>query len=333
MIKDDATIGVLGGGAWGTALAEGQARAGKPVILWARNAGVVAEINTFHTSAGYLPGITLDPRLIATTDLAAAASRDIVLMVAPAQQARSVARQLRPLLAPHQVLVNCAKGIEQQTGDLLGRVFAEELPGIPTAVLSGPGFAADIARGLPAALTLACRDEGMGRALAERLSHNGFRLYWTNDTTGVELGGAVKNVLGIAAGILDGKRLGGSAHAALVSRGFAELRRLGEALGARPETLMGLSGLGDLILTCGSAQSRNMSLGRALGAGQTLADILASRRSVTEGIYTAAAVGRLAALHGIDMPICRAVLDVLDGRMSVDGAIAALLQRPLKAED
>ena len=327
------TIAVLGGGAWGTALAQVQARHDRPVTLWARNPSAIHEINERHTNAAYLPGITLAPGLTATPNLTDAARADIVLLVAPAQQARAVAIQLRPHLKPAQVLVICAKGIEQQSGHLLGHVLAEELPGIPLAVLSGPGFAGDVARGLPAALTLAARDETLGRALAERLSHPEFRLYWSSDTTGVELGGAVKNVLGIAAGILDGKKLGGSAHAALVTRGFAELRRLGEAIGARGDTLMGLSGLGDLILTCGSAQSRNMSLGRALGEGQSLAQILSARRAVTEGVYTATAVKRLAREHAIDMPICRAVCDILDGAVSVDAAISALLQRPLKAED
>lgn len=327
------TISVLGGGAWGTALAQTQALGARPVTLWARNAAAVDEINSHHTNAGYLPGIALDPRLSATTDLAAAARAEILLLVAPAQQARVVAKQLRPLLSSNQVVVICAKGIEQASGELLGRVLGAELPGIPLAVLSGPGFASDVARGLPAALTLACRDEALGKALAGRLSHPQFRLYWTSDTTGVELGGSVKNVLGIAAGILDGKKLGGSAHAALVTRGFAELRRLGEALGARPETLMGLSGLGDLILTCGSPVSRNMSLGRALGEGLTLAEILGSRRAVTEGVYTAAAVKRLAAQHRVDMPICAGVAAILEGTLSVDIAIQALLQRPLKAED
>jgi glycerol-3-phosphate dehydrogenase (NAD(P)+) len=327
------SLAVLGGGAWGTALAQTQASTGRRVTLWARNASAVAEIKTQHTNNGYLPGIALSPSLEPTTDLEAAARADILLMVAPAQAARALSRQLCALLLPHQVVVICAKGIEQESGHLLGRVLADELPGYQLAVLSGPGFASDIARGLPAALTLGCRDERLGRALAANLSHPQFRLYWSADTTGVELGGAVKNVLGIAAGILDGKKLGGSAHAALVTRGFAELRRLGEALGARGETLMGLSGLGDLILTCGSAQSRNMSLGRALGQGQSLADILGSRRAVTEGIYTASAVKRLALEHGIDMPICGAVCDVLDGVTTVDQAIASLLQRPLKAED
>jgi glycerol-3-phosphate dehydrogenase (NAD(P)+) len=306
------TIGILGGGAWGTALAQTQALAGRPVTLWARNAAATAEINTARTNEAYLPGIALAPTITATTSLDDGARADILLLVAPAQQARIVARQLRPLLGARQVVVICAKGIEQASGHLLGRVLAEELPGIPLAVLSGPGFASDVARGLPAALTLGCRDEALGQALAARLSHPQFRLYWSSDTTGVELGGAVKNVLGIAAGILDGKQLGGSAHA---------------------DTLMGLSGLGDLILTCGSAQSRNMSLGRALGEGRTLAEILGTRRAVTEGVFTAAAVKRLAAGHGVDMPICNGVAAILEGTLSVDTAIQALLQRPLKAED
>ena len=224
------TIGVLGGGAWGTALAQTQALAGRPVHMWARNAVAVAEITAHRTNAAYLPGIALHPLLASTSDLVATARRDILLLVAPAQQARALARQLKPVISSHQVVVICAKGIEQQSGHLLGRVLGDELPGIPLAVLSGPGFAADVARGLPAALTLGCRDEALGRDLARQLSSPQFRLYWTADTTGVELGGSVKNVLGIAAGILDGKSLGGSAHAALVTRGFAELRRLGMPL-------------------------------------------------------------------------------------------------------
>jgi glycerol-3-phosphate dehydrogenase (NAD(P)+) len=327
------TVGVIGGGAWGTALAQTQAQSGRPVVLYARNAAAVAEINTSRTNGAYLAGIALAPELTATTDLARVARCDILLLVAPAQQMRAVARQLRPLLRDGQVVVVCAKGIEQTTSSLMSRVLAEELPSTPLAVLSGPGFASDIAHGLPAALTLGCADEALGWALVEALSHPQFRLYWSSDVTGVALGGAVKNVLGIAAGILDGKRLGGSAHAALVTRGFAELRRLGEALDARPETLMGLSGLGDLILTCGSAQSRNMSLGRALGQGQSLDDILGARRAVTEGVYTAAAVCKLADQYAIEMPISRAVTSILDGQLGVDQAISDLMQRPLKAED
>jgi glycerol-3-phosphate dehydrogenase (NAD(P)+) len=214
----------------------------------------------------------------------------------------------------------------------MGAVLAESLPQATLAVLSGPSFAADVARGLPAALTIACRDEAMGRLMAERLGYRQLRLYWSSDTIGVELGGAVKNVLAIAAGIVDGKGLGASAHAALVTRGFAEMRRFGEALGARPETLIGLSGLGDLVLTCGSPQSRNMSLGRALGQGRTLDEIMGGRRAVTEGVYTAAAVVRLAREKGIEMPIAEGVNAIVEGRLGVDDAIAALLSRPFKAE-
>jgi glycerol-3-phosphate dehydrogenase (NAD(P)+) len=199
-------------------------------------------------------------------------------------------------------------------------------------VLSGPSFAADVARGLPAALTLATADEALGQTLATALGYRGLRIYWSSDTIGVQLGGAVKNVLAIAAGIVDGKGLGASAHAALVTRGFAELRRFGAALGARADTLMGLSGLGDLLLTCGSPQSRNMSLGRALGQGQTLASVLGSRRSVAEGVFTAAAVAKVAADKGVDMPICQAVHAIVAGQLTVDAAIEALLSRPQRAE-
>jgi glycerol-3-phosphate dehydrogenase (NAD(P)+) len=254
-------------------------------------------------------------------------------MVAPAQHVRAVSEGLKSHLRSGQPIVLCAKGIEQRSGRLMGEVLAEVLPETTQAVLSGPSFAAEVARGLPAALTIACVDEKLGRLLAERLSNPRFRLYWTSDLVGVELGGSLKNVLAIAAGIVDGQGLGANAHAALVTRGFAELRRFGEALGARPETLIGLSGFGDLILTCASTQSRNMSLGRALGQGQSLDDVLGSRTAVTEGVYTAAAVQRIATEKGIDMPICSAVSDILDGRVSVSDAIARLMQRPLKAED
>ena len=324
---------MLGGGAWGTALAQVQARHGRNVTLWARNGAAVAEINDLHTNRAYLPGAKLASTLTATVDLASVAKAAILLLATPAQQLRAVAGLVRPLLRAEHVLVICAKGIEQQSGLLLGQVLSKELPGAATAVLSGPGFAVEVVQGLPAALTLGCRDEKLGRGLAGQLSHPEFRLYWSSDVTGVELGGAVKNVLAIAAGIVDGKQLGGSAHAALVSRGFAELRRLGEAVGARPETLMGLSGLGDLILTCGSSQSRNMSLGRDLGRGRALVEILGGRRAVTEGVATARAVQQLAFKLGVEMPICAAVSAILNGSVSVDAAIAQLLQRPLKAED
>ena len=302
-------------------------------MLWAREPGTVDDINVRHVNRTFLPGIALDAGLTATGDLAAMAAFDAILMVAPAQHVRNIARQLRPALRPGQPIVLCAKGIEQTSGRMLGDVLAEVLPEQTLAVLSGPSFAADVARGLPAALTIACRREEIGRDLAERMGYRQFRLYWSSDTVGVEIGGALKNVLAIAAGIVDAKGLGASAHAGLVTRGFAEMRRLGEALGARPETLMGLSGLGDLILTCGSPQSRNMSLGRALGQGRSLAEILDGRVAVTEGVYTAAAAVRLAHDKGIEMPISEAVHAIIEGRMAVDDAIARLMQRPIKAED
>jgi glycerol-3-phosphate dehydrogenase (NAD(P)+) len=246
---------------------------------------------------------------------------------------RAMSAELAPHLPRGKPLVICAKGLEQATGKLLGEVVAETLPQAALAVLSGPSFAADVARGLPAALTLACRDDGLGARLVETLGYRQFRLYRSTDMMGVQLGGALKNVLAIAAGIVEGKGLGASAHAALVTRGFAELARFGEALGARAQTLMGLSGLGDLLLTCGSPQSRNMSLGRALGQGQTLQAVLGSRRSVAEGVYTAAAVVKVAAEQGIDMPIAQAVHAIVEGHLSVDAAIEALLARPFRAEE
>jgi glycerol-3-phosphate dehydrogenase (NAD(P)+) len=215
----------------------------------------------------------------------------------------------------------------------MGDVVAEALPQAALAILSGPSFAADVVRGLPAALTLAAARDADGAVLVDALGYRHFRLYRSTDLIGAQLGGAIKNVLAIAAGIVDGKKLGASAHAALVTRGFAELRRFGDALGARPETLMGLSGLGDLLLTCGSPQSRNMSLGRALGEGQSLQSVLGSRRSVAEGVYTAAAVTRVAAEKGIDMPISQAVHAIVEGRRSVDEAIETLLSRPFRIEN
>jgi glycerol-3-phosphate dehydrogenase (NAD(P)+) len=325
-------LGVIGGGAWGTALAQTLRLAGREVCLWAREPEVVAEINASHTNSAFLPNVALDAGIEATLDLARIAVQDAVMMVAPAQHVRAVADELARHLPAGKPVVLCAKGLEQATGKLLGAVLAEAIPSATQAVLSGPSFAADVARGLPAALTLATAEPARGEVLATALGSRTLRIYWSSDAVGVQLGGAVKNVLAIAAGIVDGKGLGASAHAALVTRGFAELRRFGEALGARADTLVGLSGLGDLILTCGSTQSRNMSLGRALGLGQTLAAVLGGRRSVAEGVWTAAAVARVAGEKGIDMPICLAVNAIVEGRLTVDAAIDALLSRPQRAE-
>ena len=326
------SIGVIGAGAWGTALAQTARLAGRDVALWAREAEVADEINSAHRNSIFLPGVPLDARLAATSDLAEIAERDAILLVPPAQHVRATAIALAPLLVPGTPVVVCAKGLEQATGKLMGEVLAETLPRATLAVLSGPSFAADVARGLPAALTLATESADLGRRLAEAIGYRNFRLYWSDDTIGVQLGGAIKNVLAIAAGVVDGKGLGASAHAALVTRGFAEMRRLGAALGARAETLAGLSGLGDLVLTCGSPQSRNMSLGRALGQGQRLDDVLGSRRSVAEGVYTAAAVVRLAGVHAVEMPIAAAVHAIVTGALDVDTAIETLLARLVRAE-
>ena len=326
------TVGIVGGGAWGTALCVSARRAGRDVILWAYEPETVGEINEQHRNSLYLPGVKLDPAIKATAKLGEVAACDLVLMVTPAQELRPIGGELRPFVRPGQPLVIGAKGIEQSTGQLLSEVVAEVLPQVQTAVLSGPSFAAEIARGFPAALTLATASEVQGRALAHALSHSSFRCYWSDDVAGAEIGGALKNVYAIAAGIVAGKKLGASAHAALVTRGFAETVRFGAALGARRETMTGLSGLGDLVLTCGSPQSRNMSLGIALGEGRSLGEVLTSRLSVTEGIYTASAVVEMAAARGIEMPIAQAVHAVVSGLATVDEAIDALLARPLRPE-
>lgn len=326
-------IGVVGGGAWGTALAQTLSVAGHDVTIWAREAEVVSDINERNVNRTFLPGIPLDPKLVATDTLADLSAADAILLVCPAQHVRAVSASLATLVRPETPVIVCAKGVERGTGKLMAHVVADTIPHATLAVLSGPSFAADVARGLPTAVTLACAEERLGQALAERFGGLQFRIYWSDDIVGVELGGALKNVLAIAAGIVDGKGLGASAHAALVTRGFAEMRRLGRAIGAQPRTLMGLSGLGDLVLTCGSPQSRNMSLGRALGQGEALDDVLSKRVAVTEGVFTTAAVVELAAQKGVEMPITAAIHAILEGQLSVDDAIAGLMSRPFKAED
>ena len=329
---DFTKIGVVGGGAWGTALAQTLAQSGMDVRLWAYEADTVREINDHHTNAIFLPGVTLDERLVATGSLAEICTSKLILLVPPAQHLRRIGEQMAKHTAPGTPVMICAKGIEQTTGLLLGDVLEEVLPQASTGAISGPSFAAEVARGLPAALTVACADEKLGERVAQSIGSRHLRAYWTDDLIGVQLGGAIKNVLAIAAGIVDGRKLGASAHAALVTRGFAEMRRFAGALGARPETLTGLSGLGDLLLTCGSPQSRNMSLGRALGEGRSLAEILGQRRAVTEGVYTARAVVRIAGERGIDVPISSAVQKIVDEDLSVDDAIKSLMSRPLRAE-
>ena len=325
-------IGIIGGGAWGTALAQAVIKSGRDALLWAYEADTVQGIKDDHINATYLPKIPLDKALRVTGEIADIASCDAILMVTPAQHTRSIAEQLAKTLPGDKPVIMCSKGIEQTTRKLMIQVLAEALPQAVPAVLSGPSFAAEVAKGLPAALTLACENEEMGEALALALGHATFRPYWSGDLIGAQIGGAMKNVLAIAAGIVVGKKLGSNAHAAITTRGFAEMVRFGIALGGKAETLTGLSGLGDLILTCGSPQSRNMSLGIALGEGKTLDEVLGARKSVSEGVYTASAVVEIAEVSGLDLPICSAVNSVVSGEATVDRAIEELLARPLRAE-
>lgn len=325
-------IGIIGGGAWGTALALVARRAGRSVVLWAREAEVVAAINRDHVNPLFLPGVALDPAIRATAALDEAAAVDVLLLVTPAQHLRATAAALRPHVAAGVPAVICAKGIETKTGALLSEVAAATLPEAPLAVLSGPTFAGEVARGLPTAVTLATRDEALGRRLIATIGTRNLRPYLSPDVAGAEIGGAVKNVLAIACGIVMGRKLGDNARAALITRGLAEMVRLALAKGGRAETLMGLSGLGDLVLTCSSPQSRNHSLGVALGEGRTLPDILAERRSVAEGVASAAAAAELARRLRIDMPITAAVDAILHRGAAIDTAIADLLARPFKSE-
>ena len=326
------SVGIVGAGAWGTALAVTSRRAGRDVLIWAYEPETLAGINQNHRNETYLPGVKLDRAIEATARLNEVANCDLLLMATPAQHVRKIAGEIAPYLKPEQPLVLCSKGIEQATGKLISQVVEEVVLRPQIAVLSGPSFAAEVARGLPAAVTLATGEETLGRALAYALSHPPFRCYWSDDVIGAEIGGAVKNVYAIAVGIVAGKKFGASAHAALVTRSFAEMVRFAATLGAQRETLMGLSGLGDLVLTCGSPQSRNMSLGIELGKGKSLEEVLGKRIAVTEGVYTASALVEMAAARGIDMPIAQAVHAVISGLATVDEAIEALLSRPLRAE-
>jgi glycerol-3-phosphate dehydrogenase (NAD(P)+) len=326
------SVGIIGAGAWGTALAIVARRAGRDVLLWAHEPETIAAINQAHQNEVFLPGIALDPAIEATAHFNEVATCDMLLLVTPAQHLRTIAGELKPYVREGQPLVICSKGIEQASGRLLSQIAADLLPMAEIAVLSGPSFAADVANGLPAAVTMATAEEELSRALSHALGHPPFRCYWSGDVIGAEIGGAVKNVYAIAAGIVVGKALGASAHAALVTRGFAEMARFGVSLGARLETMIGLSGLGDLVLTCGSPQSRNMSLGVALGQGRSVEEALYGRLTVTEGVPTASAMVEVAGARGINMPIAESVHAVISGRATVDEAIEALLSRPLRPE-
>ncbi|MGO3928212.1 NAD(P)-dependent glycerol-3-phosphate dehydrogenase [Rhodopseudomonas pseudopalustris] len=323
------SIAVLGGGAWGTALAQTCARAGRKVMLWEHDAGNAEQLANARESL-FLPGVKLEPAIQVTRDLAEAARADAILLVIPAQVLRAVVSQLAPLIAPRTPLIACAKGIERGTHRFMTEIIAECAPEAVPAILSGPSFAADVARGLPTAVTIAATDAAVAEALAQAINCGSFRPYHSTDVRGVELGGATKNVLAIAAGIVEGKKLGASALAAMTTRGFAELVRFGKAYGAKTETMMGLSGLGDLILTCGTPQSRNFSFGMALGKGESVDT--ASHGKLAEGAFTAPVLLEMAHAKNIEMPISEAVAAVLAGQTTVDAAIGALLTRPLKSE-
>lgn len=320
------SVAVIGAGAWGTALAGVAVRAGRDVTLCARDAAAASAMMATRVNPR-LPGVQLDQRIALNCDLAVAARADIILLTVPAQHLRAAAAALAPQLRERTPVIACAKGIERGTHRFMTEVISEAAPQAVPAILSGPSFAGDVARALPTAVTLATSDEALASALVHALGSATFRPYHTTDVRGVEIGGAAKNVLAIAAGIVAGRQLGASALAALTTRGFAELQRLGRACGARGETMSGLSGLGDLLLSCSTAQSRNFSLGLALGRGEK-----PPRNKLAEGEFTAPVLIELAASNNVDMPVANAVAAILSGATSIDQAIEGLLTRPFKAE-
>lgn len=323
------SVGVIGAGAWGTALAQMLASDGRDVLIWAREAELVAEINSARTNSLFLPSATLSDTIRATSDLGEMAGLDALLVVTPAQHMGSV---LAAMPDHPRDLVLCSKGIEAGTGRLMNHVAKDAAPGSAIAVLSGPTFAHEVAAGLPTAVTLACAEgEEQWDRIAPLVARQAFRPYFSDDVTGAEIGGSVKNVLAIACGVVDGLGLGQNARAALIARGYAEMLRFGEALGARAETLAGLCGLGDLVLTCSSTSSRNFSLGKALGEGRKADELMADRKTVAEGAHTAPVLVELAARHAIAMPIVTAVYDLLKGD-EPRAVVSALLSRPLRAE-
>jgi glycerol-3-phosphate dehydrogenase (NAD(P)+) len=321
------SVAVIGAGAYGTALASAARRAGRDVTLYARSAERAAQMKATRQNPR-LPGISLDTNIGITADLAEAVGADIILLATPAQHSRDAALALAPLLKASTPVVTCAKGIERGTHRFMTEIIAESLPDAIPAILSGPNFADDVARALPTAVTLAAKDEKLASDLVRALGSATFRPYHTTDVRGVEIGGAAKNVLAIAAGIVVGRELGASALAALTTRGFSELARLGRACGARSETLAGLSGLGDLILSCSSPQSRNLAFGIALGRGEA-----PDRSKLAEGEFTAPVLTELAASQNVDMPVSHAVAAILSGKITIDAAIEGLLTRPFKAEE
>jgi glycerol-3-phosphate dehydrogenase (NAD(P)+) len=322
-------LGIIGGGAWGTALAQVASAEGSETLIWAMEREVVQAINERRENPAFLSGVRLNGAIRATGELAEVSNCDALLVVTPAQHMRAVLERAPVAEKP---LILCAKGIEEQSGRLLHQVAIEACPRAPIAVLSGPTFAHEVAKGLPTAVTLAAQDFGLAEQLRDRIARPTFRIYISDDVAGAEIGGAVKNVLAIACGVVEGKGLGQNARAALIARGFAELRRFGMAFGAKLETLSGLSGLGDLFLTCSSTSSRNYSLGVGIGEGKAAAELLSNRKTIAEGAFTAPVLARLAREKGVDMPIVDAVDALVSGRSNVDEVLDGLLSRPPRAE-
>lgn len=325
-------IGIIGAGAWGTALAATAARTENEIILWARETEVAKAINNIQENNVFLPNFKLDSKIRATNEISDAASSEILFLVTPTQHLRTMCLEILPLLKKEKIVVICAKGIEQKTGKLPSEIIDEVLTDIEVAVLSGPTFAIEVAKGVPTAVTLATKNRETGQKIINSIGTKTFRPYFSDDIIGCQIGGAVKNVLAIACGIVEGRKLGDNARAALVTRGLAEVMRFAKAMGGKPETIMGLSGLGDLILTANSMQSRNFSLGVELGKGNTLSNVLEKRVSVAEGVYTASAVCTKAKELNIEMPISEAVFAIINNQANIDDIVSKLLERPFKSE-
>jgi len=325
-------VGVFGGGAWGTALAQALSFAGHGVTLYAREPEVIASINQDRVNRLFLKDAQLSARIMATDAISDLGECDLIMMVPPAQHMRQSLEALKPHLMSDITIILCAKGVERGTDALMNHILAEVLPSAKAAVLAGPSFAIEVALGKPCAVTLACADPQLGAKIAQTIAGPSFRPYLSTDMIAAEAGGAIKNVLAIACGVSEGRSLGRNAHAALITRGFAEMTRLAVALGAKASNMMGLCGLGDLVLTCSSTQSRNMSTGFALGQGQSLDSYMKDRLTVAEGVQSAPAVVELGQKYGIDLPLCSSVNDLLSGRLNVDQAIDALMNRPLRHE-
>jgi len=329
-------IGIIGAGSWGTALAQSIAESGRQATLWAREPEIARAINEESENKVYLPAQFLSPNVRATTALEDLKGSDALLLVVPAQHVRDVLRTMRGIgLGEGKPIVICAKGIEIETGDLMSQVAFEEMPNAVVGILTGPTFAREVAAGLPCAVTVAAKDKDVAQQIRDAVASKNLRPYATDDLIGAQIGGAVKNVIAIACGIVMGLGLGENARCALMTRGLAEMGRLASAMGGRKETLMGMCGVGDLVLTSSSLQSRNYSLGVSIGEGRQLEDILGERKgkAVTEGVYTAEAMTTMARKHAVEMPISEAVYHCLSGKMNIEEAIQDMLERPLRSEE